>query len=325
MKKIMNKTAVVFSMVVVLLVLAACGNNQINVSSNEVKEEAVQNSTTEQQISFETSYPFNIADYTDTVITLNEEPKKIVTLVPSDAEIVFAIKGEEKLVGVNAYSDYPAEAQKIESVGDSAINVEAVVALEPDLVLGSSSMNGDYIEALRSLGITVYVGDPNTYDETMEHILVLGQLLNNQEEANSIVENMKQVKTEIVEKVANAEKTKVYVEFSPGWTVGHATFIDDLISIAGGENISAGEAGWYEVNSEAVIEANPDVIIYPNFGEPESSILKGINERAGWQVIDAMKNNRIVEVSNEPLVRVGPRLTIGLQEIAKAIHPELYN
>ena len=326
MNRVKQTVGLFMSTVMMVGLLAGCGSN--NANSPEVNVSPIttvndeQNTNEEQQ---EMVYPFTITDYLNTDVVLEQEPERVVTLVPSETEIVFALEAEDKLVGVNGYSDYPAEASAIESIGDAAINVEAVVALEPDLVLASYSMNGDYIDTLRNLGVTVYVSDPNTYDATIEHIENVGDLLNKQEEAFIITEQMREVKTNIVQKVANTEKPNVYLEFSPGWTIGSDTFIDDLITIVGGHNISNGQSGWFEVNSEAVVEANPDVIIYPNFGEPESSILKGIVERPGWDVISAIQSNRLVEVSNEPLVRVGPRLMIGLEQLAKAVHPELFN
>jgi iron complex transport system substrate-binding protein len=123
--------------------------------------------------------------------------------------------------------------------------------------------------------------------------------------------------------VKDAEKKKVYLEFSPGWTVGSGTFLDELITLAGGANISASQADWYEVNAEEVVTQNPELIIYPDFGEEPSPIVQGIESRPGWNVIDAVQNKQIFKVTNDPLVRVGPRLADGLLELAKVIHPDL--
>lgn len=329
MKLLNRKLFTLMCTLVMLVALVACSqdtkeNDAINEINNEQQSTNVDQAKDQAADEALSLYPLEVVDYTQTAITLTEEPKRVVTLVPSDTEIVFALNGGDQLVGVNGFSDYPEEALALEKIGDATINIEAVMALEPDLVLASYSMNGQYIDSIRQLGLTVYVAEPKTYDETILHIEQLGKLLNKQEEANTIAKDMKQVRETIEQKVAGQPKPNVYLEFSPGWTVGGNEYLDELITIAGGHNISSGQPGWYEVNSEAVIEANPDVIIYPNFGEEQSSILMAIQARPGWDVINAVKHNRLVEVANEPLVRVGPRLAIGLQDMAKAIHPELF-
>lgn len=309
-------------------VLTACGNNaNTPAGNNAAGNNASGNNASqqqEQQQATETQYPYTTTDSSNVEITLEAEPQRIVSIVPSETEVVFAIGKGDTLVGVDEYSTYPEEAASIEKVGDMATNIEAVTALNPDLVLANSGMNGDAITKLRELGITVFDSNPVTYDETVEHIKQIGVLLNAQEGAATVADDMLSVKNNIVEKLAGAEPRKVYLEFSPGWTNGSGVFLDDLVTIAGGINVAASQSGWFEVDAEAVITGNPEVIIYPDSGEEQSSILAGILARPGWDVIDAVKNNEMVMVTNDPLVRVGPRLSQGLSEIAAAIHPELF-
>lgn len=316
-----------------MLVLAGCGNqaNSGNepTPTNVVEEtntpEASEPADSNEASDLETEYPLTVTDITGTEVVLEEQPDAVVSLVPSETEILFAVGAGELVVGVDEYSNYPAETADIAKVGDMNTNIEAVTALNPDVVFASNSMNGAAIEKLRELGLVVYVSDPLTYDETVAHIEQVGVLLNKQEDANAVADHMQQVKADIEEKVAAVDKRSVYMEFSPGWTFGSGIFLDDLVNIAGGMNVAAGQAGYFEIDSEAVIAQNPEVIIYPDFGEEESSILAGIMSRPGWDVIDAVQNNRMVMVDNDPLVRVGPRLVNGLEDIAAAIHPELFN
>lgn len=270
----------------------------------------------------ETDYPLTVTDATGVDITLDQAPERVVMLVPSDTEIVYAIGAGELAVGADAYSDYPPEAAGLPRVGDVNTNIEAVAALNPDLVLASSSMNAAAVDSLRQLGIKVYASDPQTLEETIAHIERLGVLLNRQAEAQAVTDSMRADMQFVADKVKDAEPVTVYLEFSPGWTVGTGTFLDDLVTQAGGVNIATAQPGWYEVDSEAVISQNPQVILYPQIDGVD--FLEGILSRPGWEQIDAVKNDRVHGVKNDPLVRVGPRLTDGLLDIAAAIHPDLF-
>jgi len=270
----------------------------------------------------ETRYPITVTDATGTEITLEKAPERVVMLFPSDTEIVFAIGAGSLAVGADEYSDYPPEAAELARVGDVNTNIEAVMALNPDLVLASASMNHAAIDSLRQLGVAVYASDPQTLEETIAHIEQVGVLLNRREGAAAVAGEMRSALRYVTDKVRNAEPVRVYLEFSPGWTVGSETFLDELVRLAGGVNISEDRAGWFEVDPEAVIARNPEVIIHPEIEGVD--FLGGMLSRPGWDQIDAVKNNRVIAVANEPLVRVGPRLTDGLKEIAAALHPELF-
>ena len=319
-----------------VLLLSACGNdnNATENNSSNVNTQTEDTASSNEQAAEEdaaedadqaTAYPLTVTDITGQEVVIEQQPEAIVSLVPSETEIAFAVGAGDIVVGVDEFSNYPEETANIAKVGDMSTNIEAVVALNPDLVLANDGMNTEAIGKLRELGITVYSSNPVTYDETVAHIEQVGVLLNKQAEAQAVADHMKQVKADIQAKVADADKRNVYLEFSPGWTVGSGTFLDDLVTIAGGINIAAEQPGWYEIDGEAIIAKNPDVIIFPDFGEEQSSILAGIMSRPGWDVVDAVKNDRLVMVNNDPLVRVGPRLVDGLQDIAAAIHPELFN
>lgn len=332
------KTAMSFMLIMMMVFLAACGGNNgtdngspnndatqteqgaSNTPSEEPSEEPSDNGASEPG---ETVYPITVTDATGTELTLEKAPTAIVTLVPSETETIFAIGAGESVVGVDEWSNYPEEAAAVAKVGDMTTNIESVVALNPDLILASSSMNADAIAKLRELNLNVYATNPKTYDEVVAKIEEVGKMVNKQSEAAEVANRMREVKEQVVSAVKDAEKKKVYLEFSPGYTVGSGEFLDELVTLAGGINIAAAQPGWFEVNAEEVITQNPEIIIYPDFGEEKSSIVAGIEARPGWDAIDAVKNNRLVKVANDPLVRVGPRLADGLLEVAKAIHPEL--
>lgn len=327
------KTAVSLLLIMMMVVLAACGaNTDTNKSAGNNNSPTEQGATVSpspettpepSEEAGQTTYPYEVTDATGTVLKFEKAPSAIVTLVPSETETIFAIGAGAEVVGVDQWSNYPEEASAISKIGDMTTNIEAVTALNPDLILASSSMNVDAITKLRELGLNVYASNPKTYDEVVAKVEEIGKIMNMQAGAAEVANHMRQVKEQVTTAVKDAEKKKVYLEFSPGWTVGSGEFLDELLTLAGGINISAAQAGWFEVNAEEVITQNPQIIIYPDFGEEKSSIVAGIEARPGWDAIDAVKNNQMFSVTNDPLVRVGPRLADGLLELAKAIHPEL--
>lgn len=331
------KTAMAFMLLFLMMFLAACGGNEsTNLTDNSPTEQgdAVDevNSETSPQPSedaadepSETVYPITVTDATGATVTLEKAPTAIVSLVPSQTEMIYAIGGGSNVIGVDEWSNYPEETSSVTKIGDVTTNIESVTALNPDLILASSTMNTDAISKLRELDLNVYATDPRTYDEVIAKVEEMGKLVNMQAGAAEIANHMREVKEQVTTAVKEAVKKKVYLEFSPGWTVGSGEFLDELLTMAGGINISASQPGWFEVNSEVVITQNPEIIIYPDFGEEKSSIVAGIESRPGWDTVDAVKNNQMFAVSNDPVVRVGPRLADGLLELAKAIHPELMN
>ncbi|WP_028610938.1 ABC transporter substrate-binding protein [Paenibacillus harenae] len=320
----MMKTLLGMLMALMLVFSAACGaasdagNKPGNMAGNTEINASNEPAETEQAV-----YPLTLKDDTGTEVTFEQAPTKIVTLVPSETEAIYAIGSGDQVVGVDEWSNYPEEAAAKPKVGDMTTNIEAVAALNPDLVLASSTMNSEAIAKLRELNITVFASEPKTYDEVVAKLEMLGKMMNKQTEAAAVADRMRDVKQQVAEAVKDAEKKKVYLEFSPGWTVGSGTFLDELITIAGGTNISAGKADWYELSAEEVVTQNPQLIIYPALKEEPNPIAAGIESRPGWDVIDAVKNKQMYAVTEDPLVRVGPRLADGLLELAKVIHPDL--
>ncbi|HTG69149.1 MAG TPA: ABC transporter substrate-binding protein [Candidatus Udaeobacter sp.] len=322
-----NMMKLMFSLLLTMMLVftSACGANSEtenkpgNTAANSEQAAANEPAPSEQA----TVYPLTLKDDTGTEMTFAQEPTKVVTLVPSETEAIYAIGSGEQVVGVDEYSNYPEEAASKPKVGDMTTNIEAVAALDPDLVLASSSMNTEAITKLRKLKIPVYATDPLTYEAVIAKIENLGHIMNKQSEAAEIAEHMRMVKQQVTDAVKDAEKKNVYLEFSPGWTVGSGTFLDELLTLAGGKNIAAAKPGWYEVSAEEVVTQNPELIIYPDLKEDPNPIVAGIESRPGWNVIDAVKNKQMFAVTEDPLVRVGPRLADGLLELAKVIHPDL--
>ncbi|UVI32596.1 ABC transporter substrate-binding protein [Paenibacillus spongiae] len=321
-----------------LLLTAACGSkagetndtagsgNAVNTPANTNKADDPATSGNAGSSSAATVYPLTVKDATNVEITFNAAPQKVVTLVPSETEIMYAIGAGDQVVGVDDYSNYPAEAAEKTKIGGMEANIEAIVGLKPDLVLASSGMNQATIDKLRELKLNVYASDPKTYDAVIEKINQVGIIMDQKAEAEEVTKHMQDVRQQVQDTVKDAAKPNVYLEFSPGWTVGAGEFLDELIATAGGINI-ADQKGWYEIDPEQVIKSNPEVIIYASMPVKEGEvnpILDLIQKRPGWDSINALKNKQVHEVDSDPLVRVGPRLADGLQDVAKKIHPDLF-
>lgn len=311
-----------------LVIMAACGANNGNTNEGANTGTANTAAPSEQPSNSpaaaeETVYPVKVTDATGTELTFEKAPAKVVSIAPSETEVIYAIGAGDEVVGVDSNSNYPEEATSKAQVGDMNTNIEAVVALNPDLVLASSSMNVDAIEQLRKLNITVLATDPLTYDETIAKIETIGKIMNKNSEAAGVAEHMRTVKQQVTDAVKDAPKKLVYLEFSPGWTVGSGTFLDELLTIAGGTNASAAQAGWYEVSAEEIVKQNPAIILYPDLGVDPNPIVSALNSRPGWDAIDAVKNKQMFAIGNDESSRVGPRLADSLLEIAKVLHPDI--
>ncbi|MFC7147553.1 ABC transporter substrate-binding protein [Cohnella cellulosilytica] len=319
------------------LSLAACGSNGDKAgSSPSASQESSPSASAPQESSpsasapsseeaaapSETVYPLALKDSTGTDVVFEQAPERVVTIAPSETEVMFAIGAGAKVVAVDNYSDYPEEAQALEKVGDMNTNLEALLAAKPDVVLAHSGMQANVIEELRKLDVKVFASDPKTLQQVMEKIGTVGQIMNAQEGAAQVVATMNDELKRVTDALQGVAAKKVYMEFSPGWTVGSGEYMDEVLTLAGGDNVSKANSGWFEVDPEAVIQANPEVILYavnPNF---DLGIPQAIKERPGFDAIDAVKNDRMFAVDDNSISRVGPRLTKVLYDMAKAIHPE---
>ncbi|HWO55559.1 ABC transporter substrate-binding protein [Paenibacillus sp. FSL M7-1455] len=313
------------------LSLAACGNGSKEQSAPQepAKQEASQQQT--QTDSLKTTYPLTLQDATGESFTFNEAPKKIVSVSPAETEALFAIGLGNVIVGVSDFDDYPEEAKSKPKMGGiMKPNEEAIIAAQPDIVFTGISMSEEAVKKMRGLGIKIFKTDPKTVDDVIQNIETYGKITDHQAEAQKVVDQMKAEENKVVEAVKSLsgdKKKKVYIEFSPGWTVGKGEFMDELINLAGGINVAADTQGWNEISEEKIIKDNPDVILYAK-SVVDDKTKKGLGDiikgRSGWDQITAVKNGAVIGLDDNLLSRPGPRVTQGLQEVAKAIYPELF-
>jgi len=270
------------------------------------------------------------------VLNLTSYPNRIVSLAPSNTEILFAVGAGDKVVGVTDYCNYPydfsawIEAGNLSSVGDYwTPNMEAIVSLEPDLILAAFAQE-EVVNTLRGMGYKVLVLDPDNIDDILKDIALVGRATNKDVEAGILVNNLRQRIDAVVNKVADATPTpKVYYEvwYDPTWSVGSESWENELIEKAGGINIFADQnLDYFMPSSEALIERNPDVIIFPlgHGAEPPFwGTFDQVKARPGWDVMSAVQNNRLYTIDADIIARPGPRIVNALETLAQIIHPEL--
>jgi iron complex transport system substrate-binding protein len=260
----------------------------------------------------------------------DNHPQKIVSLAPSNTEILFALGLGERIVGVTDWCDYPPEAKLKPSVGSyDSPNIETIVAMEPDLILADIEQTDETYQLLENRGLTVVAIIPHNLDEVLETITLIGIITGQDKEAADLVTDMQNRIDNITEKTSQlteAQKPRVfYIIWSdPIWTTGNGTFEDALIEIAGGKNIAHDLSGWTTINLEAVLAANPQVMIAGvGMGEGGDIPMQFIQTEPRLADTDARINGRIYSFDMNIIARPGPRIVDALEQLFQLIHPEL--
>ena len=276
--------------------------------------------------------PIEITDQLGRLVKLDEIPQKIVSLAPSNTEILFALGLGDKVVGVTDYCNYPPEAQEKPSIGDySTPNIEEVIALSPDLILADAiAHEKEVVPELEKRGLAVIALDPETLDEVMEAINIIGKATGSEEEASNLVSDLAaRIKT-VTDKTASlpqAERPKVFfiTWHDPLWTAGSGTLINELIEKAGGVNIARELSGHQVINLEVVVAEDPDVIItLIGHADTENPSFEWAQTESRLDETSARKNGRIYEIDADIATRPGPRIVDALEQFAEFIHPELF-
>lgn len=271
------------------------------------------------------TFPLSITDDLGREVTFAQAPERIVSIAPSNTEILFALGLDDQVVAVDAFSDYPPEATAKPQVGDYVEpDLEQVVAAAPDLVLAAGIHEGTVLPALESLGVLVVVVEPETLDEVYEGIGLIGRIAAVPERAERLVCDLETRVAAVESAVAGASRPRVFFELAPElYTAGPGSFIDDMITRAGGENIAADAAEmWPQLSNEAVVAADPEVIL---LADHEAGVTPAeVADRPGWQEVDATVQSRIAPIDPDLVARPGPRIVDGLEEIARILHPDRF-
>lgn len=279
-------------------------------------------------------YPLTVQDDFNRSVTLQNRPARIISLAPSNTEILFALNLESSVIGVTEQCDYPPRVLELKARGTLEViggyatpSLEKIVALNPDLVLAATSLQTDVIHRLEAQGLTVVGLNPKTVSEILDDITLVGLICDVEAEAFKLTQELTSRISYIASRVSGqGVSLKVYYElwYDPLMSVGKGSWIDELIQMAGGENIfSNSETPYPIVNPEAVLQMNPDAIFIP-VGYMGGEFKPSLEERPGWRSVSAVKNGRIYEVDEDVLLRPGPRIVEGLWQLAVNLYPERF-
>ena len=273
---------------------------------------ARQNVTSAGEISF--------TDEIGRTIKIKPQPQRIVSLAPSVTEILFALGLGDRVVGVTSFCDYPPEAAQKERVGDTQRpSLEKIVALKADLVIASTaSQLEQFVKNLDQIGIPIYVSNPHDLEGVLESINKIGEVTGAGGTARDLVNKLRDRVQTVESRLAGRERTRVFIILSnePLITTGGNTFFNDLINRAGGLSISAEEKVDYPLYSlETAVAEKPEVIFFQS-GEAQ------LPDRL--KQTPASRAGRVFHINDDILLRPGPRIIDGLEQMAAAIHPEAF-
>ena len=264
-------------------------------------------------------------------VRLNGPAQRVVSLAPSNTEILFAIGAGNQVVGRDQASDFPEVAKAVTDIGSTFddLNAELIVSLNPDLVLAAEINNPEQVKQLEDLGLTVYyLKNPLTLEGMYENVQTVARLTGHTEEAAALVESLKARVAAVDEKIAPiSSRFSVFYELdatdpAKPYTAGKGTFITQLIDRAGGYNIAADLDGYPQLSLEQVVEADPAFII---LGDARYGVTpESIAQRPGWGNLSAVKNGNVLPFNDDLVSRPGPRLVDALEELAKLLRPGLF-
>ncbi|MDQ6859373.1 MAG: cobalamin-binding protein [Chloroflexota bacterium] len=271
------------------------------------------------------AFPASITDFQGRSVAISKRPERIVSIGPSNTEFLFALGAGDRVVGDDDFSDQPAAAKTKEHVGGVKVNLEKVVSLKPDLIVTVKFSDGT-IEALSQTSATVLVVDPQSLADVTRTAAMIGKAIG--ADGDGLAKDLQGKLDALKVKVGNAAKLKVFDEEDASdltklYTVGPGSFLNDLITLAGGVNIAAAAKTAYPtISAEEVVRADPDVIVLDDaaFGTTVESVAK----RPGWAALSAVKNGRVHPLDANLMSRPGPRVADAATALARLIHPEVF-
>lgn len=305
-----------------VLLIASCGGTGTAGPSPSV---AVSTSVARASQTPPPAFPASVTDFQNRSVAISRRPERIVSIGPSNTEFLFALGAGDRVVGDDDYSDEPAAAKTKEHVGGVKVNLEKVASLRPDLIVTVKFSDGT-IEALTQLGAAVLVVDPQGLPDVARTAILLGQAVG--ADGRALAADIQKQIDAVSAKTQGAPKPRVFHEVDASdltkmYTVGPKSFIDDLITVAGGVNIAAAAKTQYPtISAEEVVKADPEVVVLgdSNYGTTAEQVAL----RPGWSAMNAVTNKRVYPVPGSLFNRPGPRVGVAALEYAKLVHPELY-
>ncbi|MEK4520411.1 ABC transporter substrate-binding protein [Psychrobacillus sp. FSL W7-1457] len=271
---------------------------------------------------------YSVTDDRGKEIIFEEVPETIVSLQPSNTEILFALGVGEKIVGVTDYDNYPVEAQDIERISDSmSFNAERILEINPDVVIAYTTGSEEELKVLENAGLNVFViQSALSFEDVYGDVAQLASVMGIEEKGTDLVNSIRDTIKGVQDKVAVVnEKKEVYFEISPSpeiFTTGKDTFQQEVLNNASVNNIFADQEGWIKLSEEDVIKRNPPIILTTvNYVEDPIGEIKA---RPGWGQLEAVQSNAVFQLDQDIMSRPGPRIGEAVELVAKTVYPELF-
>ena len=259
-------------------------------------------------------------------VSLPATVDRVVSLAPNVTEIVFAVGAGNRLVGRTSYCDFPAEAKAVAEVGDTLHpSLERIIALKPQVVLVSTSSQLEvFTRQLQGQNIAVFVTDPHDLEGVFKSILQIGEIVGQKDQADLLVQKLRERTNAVEQAVKQKPPVRVFYQVSgePLYTAGHDAFVTDLMRRAGAASVTADVPGaWPKYSNESALAARPDAIILPSggsMGEANANVAEALRQSP------AVLHGRVYKINDDHLARPGPRSVTGLEEMARALHPDAF-
>lgn len=273
-----------------------------------------------------------LTDWLGREVALAAPARRVVSLAPSNTEILFALEAGDRLVARDELSDHPSGVERIQSLGSlyPKVEAEAIVLLAPDLVLAAGMTSPDDVKALARLGLVVYsTSIAADLGDIYRDIAAVGALVGEAERGRRLIDALEARVEEVRSRTSGEEKRKVFYEIdatdpSKPWTAGPGSFIDQLLALAGGINVArAGPDRYFQLSLEELLAQDPAVIILGSstYG---GQTLELVAARHGWRGISAVKSGSVYAFDDKLVSRPGPRVVEGLEVLARLLHPAAF-
>lgn len=261
-------------------------------------------------------------------VTFLFPPKRIVSLAPNITEILFSLGLDEEIVGVSIHCNFPEKARSKLKVG-SYINLdfERIIFLHPDLIIGTGAGNTrEMVNRLEELGFPTFVIFPKNFHDILKSIDHIGEIVDRKKKAQRIIEGMEKRSQRVISLTQGLPRPKVFIQIgdAPIVTVGKGSFADDLIRLAGGENVAKdGKERYPQLGMEEILKRSPEIIVISSMN-PKGDYQRIIQQWGNWKSIPAVKNGRIHLIDSDLIDRPSPRIIKGLEELARMFHPDQF-
>jgi len=280
-----------------------------------------------------TEMPVKVIDQRGQEFQFDTPVQRIVSLAPSNTEILFAVGAGKQVVGRDTFSDFPAEAASVADIGGGfgALDTETILASTPDLVLAADLTPAEQIQALEHLGLKVFVlGNPTDLPGMYENLRTVAAMTGHLEETQTLITSLEKRVAVVEEKLAGVTVRPLVLYELDGtdpnapWVPGPGTFVDTLLTMAGGNSMSASlDGAWVQVSLETIIEMNPEIIL---LGDAQWGGVtpEMVAARGGWDALTAVQEGKVYPFDDNLVSRPGPRMVDGLESLAKFLHPDLF-